>query len=100
MLQQQMEQRLKELNTAEKKMQSMLQEAKAVENKKVKNLVNMYTNMKPKTAAKAIESLDERVAVKILTAMTPKQCGDILSYTDPKVTAKLTELISRMRMGQ
>lgn len=100
MLQQQMEQRLKELNTAEKKMQSMLQEAKAVENKKVKNLVNMYTNMKPKTAAKAIESLDERVAVKILTAMTPKQCGDILSYTNPKVTAKLTELISRMRMGQ
>ena len=100
MLKQQMEQRLEELQKAERKMQDMLKEAKELEDKKINSLVGMYTNMKPKQAARAIESLDERIAVKILGSMSPKQSGDILSYTDPKKTAKLTELISRMRLGQ
>lgn len=100
MLKQQMEQRLEELQNAEKKVQDMLREAKDVEGKKINGLIAMYTNMKPKQAAKAIESLDERVAVKILTGMSPKQAGDILSYADPLKTAKLTELLSRMRIGQ
>lgn len=99
-LKQQMEQRLEELQNAERKVQDMLREAKAVEDQKINTLVGMYTNMKPKQAAKALEALDEHTAVKILTAMTPKQSGDILSYADPAKTAKLTEILSRMRLEQ
>ncbi len=100
MLKKQTEQRLKELQAAERKVQDMLKEAKTVEGSKVDTLTNMYINMKAKQAAKAIETLDENIAVKILSNMKPKQAGEILSYADPKKTAKLTEILSRMQLGQ
>ncbi len=100
MLQKQVEQRLQELQSAEKKVQNMLQEAKTVEKEKVDGLTNMYVNMKPKQAALAMEKMEEATAVKILSSMKSKQAGEILSYMNPTTTAKLTELISRMKLGQ
>lgn len=100
MLRQQMDQRLKELQTAEDKMKDMIREAKEVEDKKVRSLVQMYANMKPRTAAQALENMDERIAVRILSGMAPKQSGEILTYTNPVKTAKFTEMITRMRMGE
>ncbi len=99
MLKKQTEQRLKELQAAEQKVQGMLNEAKTVEGTKVDTLTNMYINMKAKQAAKAIESMDENIAVKILSNMKPKQAGEILSYTNPTKTAELTEILSRMQLG-
>ncbi len=99
MLKKQTEQRLKELQAAEKKVKGMLTEAKTVEGNKVGALTNMYVNMKPKQAAKALETMDENIAVKILSSMKPKQAGEILSYADPVKTAKLTEILSRMQLG-
>jgi hypothetical protein len=100
MLRQQMDDRLKDIENAEQKMQDMIREAKGLEDKKVRHLIQVYANMKPKVAAKAIESLDERVAVRILSGMVPKQSGEILTYTDPEKTAKLTELLTRIRMPE
>ena len=98
MLRQQMDQRLKDLQDAERKMKDMIREAKDLEDKKIRNLIQMYANMKPRTAAKALESMDERVAIRILSGMAPKQSGEILTYTNPAKTAKFTELITRMRL--
>lgn len=100
MLRQQMDQRLKDLQDAEQKMKGMLREAKGLEDKKIRSLIQMYANMKPRTAAKALESMDERVAIRILSGMAPKQSGEILTYTNPAKTAKLTELITRMRLPE
>ncbi len=99
-LKKQMEQRLQELQNAERKVQGMLNEAKGLEQEKVSGLTSMYMNMKPKQAARAMETLDEAIAVKILSSMSPKQAGEILSYADPQKVAELTELLSRMRLGQ
>lgn len=99
-LRQQMDQRLKDLQSAEDKMKDMLQQAKDVEDKKVKSLVQMYANMKPRMAAQAMENMDERVAVRILAGMAPKQSGEILTYTNPAKTAKFTEMLTRIRMGE
>lgn len=100
MLRQQMDQRMKELQEAEDKMKGILREAKDTEEKKVKSLVQMYANMKPRMAAQALENMDERVAVRILSGMAPKQSGEILTYTNPAKTAKFTEMITRLRMGE
>lgn len=100
MLRQQMDQRLKDLQNAEGKMKDMIREARELEDKKVRNLVQMYANMKPRMAAQALENMDERVAVRILSGMAPKQSGEILTYTKPAKTAKFTELITRMRMPE
>ncbi len=99
-LKQQMEQRLQELQNAERKVQGMLNEAKNVENQKMQNLTNMYVNMKPRQAGMALEKLDQGIAAKILVGMKSKQAGEIMSYMNPEVTAKLTELLTRMRLGQ
>jgi hypothetical protein len=100
MLRQQMDERLKDIETAEQKMQDIIREAKGLEDKKVRHLIQVYASMKPKVAAKAIESLDERVAVRILSGMVPKQSGEILTYTNPEKTAKLTELLTRIRIPE
>ena len=81
-------------------MKDMIREAKELEDKKVKNLILMYGNMKPRMAAQALENMDERVAVRILSGMAPKQSGEILTYTNPAKTAKFTEMITRMRMPE
>ncbi len=100
LLRQQMDQRLKDLQTAEDKMKDILQKAKDAEESKVKSLVQMYSHMKPKMAAQALENMDERMAVRILQGMAPKQSGEILTYTNPAKTAKFTEMFSRMKMGE
>ena len=97
-LRQQMDQRLKDIQETEKKMQDMIREAKGLENDKVHRLILTYSMMKPKAAAKALESMDERVAIRILSGMSPKQSGEILTYVAPAKTAKFTELITRMRI--
>ena len=98
MLRQQMDQRLKDIQETEKKMQDMIREARGIENDKVHRLILTYSMMKPKAAAKALESMDERVAIRILSGMSPKQSGEILTYVAPAKTAKFTELITRMRI--
>ena len=98
MLKQQMDDRLQELRTSEKRVQKMLEEAKGLEDKQLKSLILMYVNMKPKVAAQAMEKMESRTAAQILRGMTPKQSGEILSYIKPEVAAKLTELLTRMRM--
>jgi len=98
MLKQQMESRLQELQTTEKKVQGMLKEAHGVHDQKIKHLISAYTSMKPKQAALALESLDERLAVRILAGMNPKQAGEVLTYTNPQKVAKLSELLARMQI--
>lgn len=100
MLRQQMDQRLKDLESAEGKMKEMLKEANNIEDQKVRNLIQMYSNMKPRMAAQAMEKMDERIAVRILSGMAPKQSGEILTYTNPAKTAKFTEMITRLKMMQ
>ena len=97
-LKKQMDDRLKELQDSEAKVKQMLEEAKNIEAQKLKTLIMMYANMKPKTAAKALENMDEHTACQILQGMTPKQSGDILSYTNPEVTAKLSEMLTHLRI--
>jgi hypothetical protein len=99
-LRQQMDQRLKDLNAAEQKVKEMIREARGIEDQKIRRLIQMYANMKPKMAAKALETMDERVAIRILSGMSPKQSGEILTYTAPEKTAKLTELITRMKLPE
>lgn len=98
MLRQQMDQRLKDLQSAEDKMKDIIREAKDIEDKKVRSLIQMYSNMKPRMAAQAMEKMDERIAVRILSGMPAKQSGEILTYTNPVKTAKFTEMISRLRL--
>lgn len=100
LLKEQMEQRLKELQSAEQKVRGMLDQAKSVESGKVNTLVSMYANMKPKSAARALEAMDEGAAARILFSLKPKMAGEILSYMDSQKAAKLSEMSTHMQLPQ
>ncbi len=100
LLKEQMEQRLKELQSAEQKVRGMLDQAKGVESGKVNTLVSMYANMKPKSAARALEAMDEGAAARILFSLKPKMAGEILSYMDSQKAAKLSEMSTHMQLPQ
>ncbi len=98
-LQQQMQSRLDELHALEGKIQSMLKKANDVQDEKLKHLIDVYSNMKPRQAAQVLETLDERIAVRILAGMRGKQAGEVLTYMQAEPAAKLSELLSRTELG-
>lgn len=94
-LQQQMQNRLAELQTIEKRIQSMIKQADDMQDDKLLHLIDVYTNMKAKQAAEVLATLDENISVRILAGMRGKQAGEILSYMQAAPAARLSELLSK-----
>ncbi len=97
-LERELDAKLNRLQELETRIQTMLEEADVLKDKKIKHLVDVYSNMKPKEAAKALEVLEEPVAVKILSGMRGRNAGEILSFVDSEKAARLTEALTRMQL--
>ena len=61
---------------------------------KIKQLVKVYTSMKPKTAASLIEKMDMRVVLKLFSNMKGEQIGSILSYMNKDQAAEISEKLA------
>ncbi len=92
--------RLASLKELESSLKGLLDEAKSVKDEKMRHLIDMYTNMKPKQAASVLETLDEGVAVKILSGMKGRQAGEILTFVAAKKAAKLSEDLTKFQAGK
>ncbi len=90
--------KLAELNALEKNIKKMLDEATLVKNKKVKHLVDVYSNMKAKQAAAVLSTLEEPLAVKILSGMRGRQAGEILTFVEANKAARLSEALTRLQI--
>lgn len=90
--------KLAKLAAMEKNIKTMLEEATAVKDKKIKHLVDVYANMKAKQAAQVIETLEEDLAVKILSGMRGQQAGEILTFVTPKKAATLSEALTKLQI--
>lgn len=88
--------KLQELETI---LKGMLSEAKSIKEEKMRHLIDVYTNMKPKQAASVLETLDETIAVKILAGMKGRQAGEILTGVTAKKAAKLSEELTKLQIG-
>jgi len=66
------------------------------EKERLKGLVAMYENMKPKDAARIFDRLDLKVLVDLSTAMKPITMSAVLAQMSPEAAERLTvELASR-----
>jgi flagellar motility protein MotE (MotC chaperone) len=97
------------LKAAEKRIESKVEEVKAVEarisaasgqNKeadstRLKNIVTMYEGMKPKDAAKVFDRLDMSVLLDIATQIAPRKMSDILGLMVPEAAERLTVEMAR-----
>jgi flagellar motility protein MotE (MotC chaperone) len=89
---------------AEKRMDSKLAELKEVEAQikaatlqkddaakaRLKGLVTMYENMKPRDAAKIFDGLDPNVLLEVAAEINPRTMADIAAQMSPDVAQRLT----------
>ena len=115
---QELEQREQDLQTrenllkaADKKLETRIQELKAMEGNApkaeqnqeqaqaqagLKNLVIMYEAMKPKDAARVFDKLSMQVLIPVVQAMNPRKMSEVLAAMSPDVAGRLTvELAAR-----
>jgi len=87
---QRLEQRIAELKEIEARISVAEEERKTQEIERVKGLVTMYENMKPKDAARIFNRLDMPVVVKIASLMSAQQMSLVLAEMDSEVAQRLT----------
>jgi flagellar motility protein MotE (MotC chaperone) len=79
------------------KLKAQAQNQRSVEEEaKLKQLVKIYTSMKPKTAAALINKLDLDVVLKLFARMKGAQVASILSYADRDRAALISERLAQL----
>jgi flagellar motility protein MotE (MotC chaperone) len=97
------------LKSAEKRIESKVQEMKAVESRisavgeqkaeadaaHFKGIITMYENMKPKDAAKVFDRLEMPVLYEIASQIAPRKMSDILGLMSTEAAERLTTEMAR-----
>ncbi|GAB6096686.1 hypothetical protein JCM14469_29390 [Desulfatiferula olefinivorans] len=85
------EQSLARLDRKKSEKERLREEA---EDRKIKQLVKVYSNMKPKQAGEIINKMDIVIAEKIFLSMKGEAAGQILSYVDSAKAAQISERLA------
>ena len=97
------------LKSAEKRIESKVEEMKAVETRistasgaksetdaaRFKGIITMYEGMKPKDAAKVFDRLEMSVLFEIASQIAPRKMSDILGLMAPESAERLTVEMAR-----
>src|SRR6266853_982207 len=97
------------LKSAEKRIESRIEELKAVESRiatasgqkteadaaSLKGIITMYEGMKPKDAAKVFDRLEMPVLFEIASQIAPRKMSDILGLMSPEAAERLTLELAR-----
>lgn len=95
----QIDRKVTELKTLQNTIQSLLQQYNDQEDSKIKSLVKIYENMKPKEAAKIFEQLDMQILLDVVERMKEQKVAPILAEMDPSKAKTVTaEMAQRRQM--
>jgi len=101
---QRLETKINDLRDAEARMVAATQASEDAEKSRLKNLVTMYENMKPKDAAKIFDRLDLKLATEVARLIQPRRMSDIMAQMTPesaqRLTVELASTHSPARPGQ
>ncbi len=89
--------RIQKLKLLRTNISKILKDRVDVDKKKVKKLVEFYSNMKPQQASVLLSKLDEDLAVEILGQMKKKNAADILNLIEPDKAQNLSEKFAGYR---
>jgi flagellar motility protein MotE (MotC chaperone) len=96
-----MDARLDELKQVEERIKVETQQKDDAEVARLKGLVTMYENMKPRDAAKIFNGLDSTVLLSVVSAINPRTMSEILAQMSPDVAQRLTvELASKAQQAK
>ncbi len=93
-----MDAKLAELKQVEAQIKQATQQKDDAEKARLKGLVVMYENMKPRDAAKIFDGLDPNVLLEVVAQINPRTMADIAAQMSPDVAQRLTvELADQAR---
>lgn len=93
-----LEGRIAHLKQLEAQINDIVRAKDEAEAARIKNLVTMYENMKPKDAARVFDRLDMKVLLEVTTQINPRRMSDIMAQMAPEAAERLTvELASRAK---
>lgn len=92
---QRVEQRIAELKALEARVTSADEERRAEDEKRIKALVAMYADMKPKDAARIFNGLELPILVQVASLMSPRQLSGVVAAMDSAAAQRLTIELSR-----
>jgi len=87
--------RITELETLESSIEDLLEQEKAIKDKKIKRLTAVYEGMKPDKAAAVISQMELLTVVKMFSKMNEKQVGKILSFLRPKQAMMISQALTK-----
>jgi flagellar motility protein MotE (MotC chaperone) len=95
-----MDLRLSELKDVEARIKTETQQKSEAENVRLKGLITMYENMKPRDAAKIFNGLEDGVLLDVASKMNPRTMAEILAQMQADVAQHLTvELASKAQQA-
>lgn len=95
----QIERKITEMKTLQSTIEGLLRQYNDQEDSKMRSLVKIYENMKPKDAAKIFEQLEMAIMLDVVERMKEQKVAPILAEMDPTKAKNLTsELAVRRQM--
>ena len=95
-----MDSQLTEIKDTEARIKTETQQKNEAEDVRLKGLITMYENMKPRDAAKIFNGLDDGVLVDVASKINPRTMSEILAQMQADVAQRLTvELASKAAAG-
>jgi flagellar motility protein MotE (MotC chaperone) len=91
--------RSSELKDIEARITAATQKKEEADAARLKGLIVMYENMKPKDAAKVFDRLDLRVLIDLASAMNPRRMSDIMAQMQAETASRLTVELANKGSG-
>ncbi len=91
------DQKLKDLEAMKTKVEELLNQHQQQEETKLKSLVKIYENMKPKDAARIFEELEMQVLLPVVDRMSERRVAPILANMNPQKAKDVTTELANMR---
>jgi flagellar motility protein MotE (MotC chaperone) len=88
-----------ELKQAEAQLGTAEQKKDEAEIARLKSLVTMYENMKPRDAAKIFDHLDMSVLIEVASQINPRKMSDILALMSAETADRLTVELANRAQG-
>ena len=95
-----MDAKIAELKEVEVQIKQATDQKNDAEKARLKGLVTMYENMKPRDAAKIFNGLDPNVLLQVVAQINPRTMADIAAQMSPDVAQRLTVELAEQAQQQ
>jgi flagellar motility protein MotE (MotC chaperone) len=92
---QRVDQKIKEMETLRKQLQSMVNQATEAQAAQLDNLVKIYETMKPKEAARIFEALDMPILLSVIQRMKPARTAAVMAEMNPDKAKEITTALTK-----